>query len=304
MAGSVAADTRKQGVSGSFWSGVFATAVATPCTGPFMGSALGYALTQPPYVALLVFTTLGIGMSLPYLLLALNPAMIRWMPKPGAWMESFKQMMGFLMMATTLWLLWVFTGQMGENPLFILAFALLAASVAAWVYGKWGVPYKSNKVRRFAYVISAVILSLSVWLAYTASRDEISSSSSQEIASAESGWEPFSKERVEELRAQNIPVFIDFTAKWCLICQANHLTISQDTVSKKMQAAGVVRMKADWTKYDPEITAELKRFGRSGVPLYVYYGSGQKEGEILPQVLTADGIADVIEKSEGKRDVR
>lgn len=303
MAGDASSD-RKQGVTSSFTSGVFATAVATPCTGPFMGSALGYALTQPPAIALLVFTALGLGMSLPYLLLAINPAWIRWMPKPGAWMESFKQMMGFLMMATILWLLWVFVGQTGETALFMLAGALLIASVAAWIYGKWGAPYKAKKTRRVAYAISGVVLAASLWISYNASLLQDSVSSNQEIAMGENAWEPFSRARVEELRAQNIPVFIDFTAKWCLICQANHMTVTGSEVEKAMAQKGVVRMKADWTKYDPVITEELKGFGRSGVPLYVYYGTSGKEAEILPQLLTKDNVMQVMEKDTGKQDVR
>lgn len=302
IAGDASVD-RKQGVTSSFTSGVFATAVATPCTGPFMGSALGYALTQPPAIALLVFTALGLGMSLPYLLLAINPAWIRWMPKPGAWMESFKQMMGFLMMATILWLLWVFVGQTGETALFMLAGALLIASVAAWIYGKWGAPYKAKKTRRIAYAIAGMVLASSLWISYNASLLQ-EAPSSHEIAMGENAWEPFSRARVEELRAQNIPVFIDFTAKWCLICQANHMTVTGSEVEKAMADRGVVRMKADWTKYDPVITEELKSFGRSGVPLYVYYGTEGKEAEILPQLLTKDNVMQAMEKDTGKQGVR
>jgi thiol:disulfide interchange protein/DsbC/DsbD-like thiol-disulfide interchange protein len=303
LAGDASSD-RKQGVASSFTSGVFATAVATPCTGPFMGSALGYALTQPPAIALLVFTALGLGMSLPYLLLAINPAWIRWMPKPGAWMESFKQMMGFLMMATILWLLWVFVGQTGETALFMLAGALLIASVSAWIYGKWGAPYKAKKTRRVAYAIAGLVMAASLWITYNASLLQSSPTSNQEIAMGENAWEPFSRARVEELRAQNIPVFIDFTAKWCLICQANHMTVTGSDVEKVMAEKGVVRMKADWTKYDPVITEELKSFGRSGVPLYVYYGTKGKEAEILPQLLTKDNLMQAMEKDTGKQDVR
>lgn len=303
IAGDASVD-RKQGVTSSFTSGVFATAVATPCTGPFMGSALGYALTQPPAIALLVFTALGLGMSLPYLLLAINPAWIRWMPKPGAWMESFKQLMGFLMMATILWLLWVFAGQTGETALFMLAGALLIASVAAWIYGKWGAPYKAKKTRRIAYALASAVLAASLWISYNASLLQDTHASNQEIAMGENAWEPFSRARVEELRAQNIPVFIDFTAKWCLICQANHLTATSSEVEKAMSDRGVVRMKADWTKYDPVITEELKSFGRSGVPLYVYYGTEGKEAEILPQLLTKDNLMQAMEKDTGKQDVR
>lgn len=297
MAGDASQAKVKSKSSSSFLSGVFATAVATPCTGPFMGTALGYALTQPPFEALLVFTSLGLGMSLPYLLLGLNPGLMRFIPKPGAWMEGFKQLMGFLMLATVLWLLWVFAGQTSENALFILLFALLIASVAAWIYGSWGAPYKSKRTRRIAYVLSLSVLALSFWVASEAFEPK-HASEKQEIASADSDWEPFSRARVEELRAKNIPVFIDFTAKWCLICQANHLTVMKEEVNNRMTEKGVVRMKADWTKHDPIITEELKKFGRSGVPLYVYYGSGQQEANILPQVLTESALISAMDDGE------
>lgn len=290
MAGDASQSKKQSKSASSFWSGVFATAVATPCTGPFMGTALGYALTQPSWVALLVFTALGLGMSLPYLLLGLNPSLMRYIPKPGAWMEGFKQLMGFLMLATVLWLLWVFAGQTSENSLFILLFALLVASMAAWIYGTWGAPYKSKMTRRIAYALSISVFVFSFWVAFEAVQTGNHTSVKEEIAMAEGGWEPFSRERVAELRAKNIPVFIDFTAKWCLICQANHLTLTKGEVDRQMTEKGVVRMKADWTKHDPIITEELQKFGRSGVPLYVYYGSEQQEAEILPQVLTESAI--------------
>ncbi|MFV0340963.1 MAG: protein-disulfide reductase DsbD family protein, partial [Parachlamydiaceae bacterium] len=301
MAGDASQGKTGSKSSSSFWSGVFATAVATPCTGPFMGTALGYALTQPPLIALLVFTALGLGMSLPYLLLGLNPGLLRFVPKPGDWMEAFKQMMGFLMLATVVWLLWVFAGQTSENSLFILLFALLTASISAWIYGRWGAPYKSRKTRRAAYVAAMAVLVLSFWVASGAVRDQSAPSSSDQIAMAGDGWEPFSPQRVEELRAQNVPVFIDFTAKWCLICQANHLTLTKGPVEAKMAEKFVVRMKADWTKHDPLITEELKKFGRSGVPLYVYYGSEKQDAVILPQVLTDSSIISAVEEESSVR---
>ncbi len=304
MAGTASSDMKQKGASSSFWSGIFATAVATPCTGPFMGSALGYALTQPPHVSLLVFTSLGLGMSSPYLLLGMNPAWIRWMPKPGAWMEGFKQLMGFLMLLTTLWLLWVFVGQTNEQALFILAFALLAASFASWIYGRWGAPYKAKRTRYIAYFISGAVLIASVWVSFYASRSSLGYSEKGDVAVAESGWEPFSRERVEELRAQNIPVFIDFTAKWCLICQANHFTLTRGAADLALKEKGVVKMKADWTRYDPVITEELKKFGRSGVPLYVYYGPDKAEAELLPQVLTVESIVETVQKGAPLSDVR
>jgi thiol:disulfide interchange protein len=300
MAGDASQGKSGSKSSSSFLSGVFATAVATPCTGPFMGTALGYALTQPPHIALLVFTALGLGMSLPYLLLGLNPGLLRYIPKPGDWMEAFKQLMGFLMLTTVVWLLWVFAGQTSENSLFILLFALLTASISAWIYGRWGAPYKSKKTRRAAYVVAMAVLVISFWVASGAVKGD-STTTHDQIAMAGDGWEPFSPQRVEELRAQNIPVFIDFTAKWCLICQANHLTLTKENVESRMAEKGVVRMKADWTKHDPVITEELKKFGRSGVPLYVYYGTDKQDAVILPQVLTDSSIISAVGEENSVR---
>ena len=280
------------GLMASFTSGVFATAVATPCTGPFMGSALGFALTQPAYVALAIFTALGLGMAAPYLLLGVFPALIRWLPKPGAWMETFKQLLGFVMLATVIWLLWVFSSQTGHSALFLMLFALLSVSLAAWVYGRFSSPIRKAHVQRLGKIGAVLCFSAALGLAYVASGQvETTTTHAQEI-----GWEPFSAKRLAELRANNTPVLIDFTAKWCLICQANHLALSQSAVEQKFQDLGVVRMKADWTKRDPEITQELRKHGRSGVPLYVLYGADSKPTpHILPQVLTPEIVMNTLD---------
>lgn len=290
MAGDASLQGEKKGYEASFLGGVFATAVATPCTGPFMGSALGYGLTQPAYVSMAIFTAIGLGMSLPYLLLGIFPSLIRFLPKPGAWMESFKQFLGFLMLATVIWLLWVFSGQTSSAALFIMLFALLMSAIGAWIYGRWGAPYRSRHIRKVGYVLAALFLIGSLSTAHVASTQTYEA----EVAMNKE-WEPFSSERLKELRAKNIPVLIDFTAKWCLICQANHVILTQSDVAKKLDERGVVRMKADWTRHDPEITAELKKYGRSGVPLYVFYHETAKEAKILPQVLTPDNVISAID---------
>jgi thiol:disulfide interchange protein len=291
MAGEASIQSEKKGYQSSFFSGIFATAVATPCTGPFMGSALGYALTQPSYITMAIFTALALGMSLPYLLLGIFPALIRWFPKPGAWMESFKQFLGFLMMLTALWLLWVFVGQTSETALFGLLFALLIASLGAWIFGRFGAAYRSKTTRIAGYVLAACCLVFALGTVNFSSRLGADETSSEAPAS---DWEPYSEARVLALRAQGTPVLIDFTAKWCLICQTNHMVLTQGKVEKTLKERGVVRMKADWTRRDPEITKALKGFGRSGVPLYVLYGE-EKEPQILPQVLVPDSVIGLVE---------
>lgn len=296
VAGNASIGTKAKGYRSSFMSGMFATAIATPCTGPFMGSALGYAIGQPAYISFLIFTALGLGMSLPYLLIGFFPSCIRWLPKPGAWMESFKQFLGFLMLATVIWLLWVFNGQTSELGLFVMLFALLVASIGAWIYGRFGAIHRNKRSRQISNWLTAVFLIGSLGMIKMAS-DQVSSPDSHAVAHA--GWEPFSAEKVAELRKTKTPILIDFTAKWCLICQANHLVMTNKEVTKKFAENGVVLMKADWTRYDPVITEALKKYGRSGVPLYVYYSEGE-EPTILPQVLTPDVIVQTIEKT--KRD--
>lgn len=291
----------KNALIGSFFSGVLATAVATPCTGPFLGSAVGFAVTLPAAQAMLIFTSLGLGMSAPYLALAAFPALLKFMPKPGNWMITFKEIMGFFMIATVLWLVWVFGAQTNSFAVTLLLGSFFFLSVAAWIYGKWGTPIQKALTRRFATVTALVLFCVGAYTTVLASSSwaEAMGGGSSHVTSNEIAdvWEEFSPERLAELRERGTPVFIDFTAKWCLICQANHLTLSTSDVAKKFEEKGVIRMKADWTKRDEVIAGELRKFGRNSVPLYVLYGKDQSETpEILPQVLTPEGIIASIEK--------
>lgn len=292
---------KSSGYTGSFLSGVLATAVATPCTGPFLGSAIGFAVTLPVFQSLLIFTSLGLGMCFPYLLLAAFPSYLRFMPKPGAWMETFKQLTAFLLLATVLWLLWVFSAQTDTFSLICLLAGFLCFSIGAWIYGRGCSPIVSRKKRVFAYVFvllfafigtQAILLPRASWYSQTTLSQGKSSGNHWD------GWEDFSPERVAQLRSEGKPILIDFTAKWCLICQANHLVLSSEDIKKQLDDSGVVKMKADWTKSDPIITQELSKFGRNSVPLYVLYGSdGKQEPLILPQVLTPDVVADNLNKA-------
>ncbi|MBA3957360.1 MAG: thioredoxin family protein [Parachlamydiaceae bacterium] len=292
LAGKVS--TKNQGLGSSFLSGVLATAVATPCTGPFLGSAVGFALTVSMSEALLIFTFLGLGMALPYLLLAACPSLLRFLPKPGPWMNTFKELMGFIMIATVLWLLWVFSAQTGGLAVIILLISFFFISIGCWIYGKWASPVSGKRSRIISSVAAllcvlaggyAMLISTAPWVALLDQRTPAMISDTAQATV----WEDFSPERVAELRSQGIPVLIDFTAKWCLICQVNHLVLNSDSVNQKAEEKGVVRMKADWTKNDPKITEELRKHGRSGVPLYVLYGEDPTQpAQILPQVLTPD----------------
>lgn len=293
---------------GSFISGVLATAVATPCTGPFLGSAMGFAFTLPVPLAFIVFTSLGLGMSFPYLIFTAFPSLMKFLPRPGAWMMTFKELMGFVMLATVLWLVWVFGAQTSNIAVVLLLTSFLLISIACWIYGKWSLPVTQSFGRIVAFFCVFGLLVLSGVAIITASSEDVANLGNGASATVQRtgsirDWEPFSPERVAELQKQGTPVFVDFTAKWCLICQANHLVLSQDKVVEKMVEVGVVKMKADWTKSDELITQELKKFGRSGVPLYVFYGAGESQSpRILPQVLTAETILEHLDAIGNRSD--
>lgn len=305
-AGQTQAEKSKQSSSGymaSFFSGVMATAVATPCTGPFLGSAVGFAVTLPVIQSLLIFTVLGLGMCFPYLLLAAFPSYLRFLPKPGAWMEIFKHLMGFLLLATVLWLLWVFSAQTNTLSLICLLAGFLCFSVGAWLYGQGSSPLVSKPKRMISYVCVVLIVVVGCQVILMPRNSWYATESVDHKAKgAWAGWEEFSPERVAELQKQGKPVLIDFTAKWCLICQANHLVLDSEEVAGKLDDREVVKLKADWTRSDPVITEELSKFGRNSVPLYVLYGTDSKP-VILPQVLTPDVVLDHLDKAVPQEEI-
>lgn len=277
---------------GSFLSGVLATLVATPCTGPLLGPAVGFAMTLPALQALLIFTFVGLGMAAPYLFFSCFPHLVRFLPKPGNWMITFKQVMGFLMMATVLWLLWVFTAQTDMIALFALLGALMVMAIAAWIYGKWASPVKGKVIRRLATLISIVMVVFSGWYAL-----QVTKHSTHLPIVAEEGKVSYSPESVRALREQGKSVFVDFTAKWCLICQANKVVLHSAEIKDLFVKQDVIFLEADWTKKDPMITEELQKLGRSGVPVYAIYPSDLNQRPIiLPQTLTTKIVSDYVEK--------
>lgn len=204
-------------------------------------------------------------------------------------METFKELMGFLMLATALWLIWVFSAQTSSFAVVLMLAGFFCLSISCWIYGKWGSPVNTrvSRILSISFAIAILFVGAKFILVSTELPAEVEATSTL----VADGWETFSPERVAELQKQGKPILIDFTAKWCLICQANHIAMSTDSVSSNLKEKGVVKMKADWTKNDPVITQELRKFGRNGVPLYLLYGSDPaKPPAILPQVLTPDGI--------------
>lgn len=271
------------GLGGSFFQGVFATLLATPCTAPFLGTALGFAFSQSGLVIVAMFASVATGMALPYLLLSAQPGWMKFLPRPGAWMEKMKQLMGFPLMATLVWLLSILGGQLGvEGILFFSAF-LLCLAFACWLYGTFCGPLSSLRARAIAIFLAVVAVAGGGWYFL----GEKFAQSGRPAANA-IDWVPFSTAELDRLRGAGKTVFVDFTADWCITCKFNERTaINTPAVRDLLASTGVVPMKADWTNANPEITAALKQFGRVGVPLYVIYPpTGAGEPVVLPELLT------------------
>ena len=264
----------------SFMTGVLATVVASPCSAPFMGTALGFALTQTPLISLLVFAVLGIGMALPFVLLSWIPGLLEKLPAPGPWMESFRQFLAFPLYASAIWLLWVLGRQTSIDQVALVAIGMLLLAFAAWFAGGGAKRWKQ------AVAVVATVAALSIAIAPSDTADE------------DSLWEPYSRARLDELRSEGHPVFINLTAAWCITCLANEkMALSSAAFADTLQANNIVYLKGDWTNRNSEITALLKEYGRSGVPLYLYYSAHSVSAQILPQLLT-EGIVQKALKAE------
>ena len=288
---------QQHGYGGSFWSGVLATVVATPCTAPFMGSALGFALSQPATVALLVFTLLGLGMATPYVLLSLNPSWLYVLPRPGAWMETFKQLMAFPIFATVLWLTWVFGLQTGVDGIAYLLGAMLCVGAACWIWGRFNAAHTVTSRRVLVQMGTLVALCFAAFATWRGASIESEATATSSTRSAANGvsWQKFSAREVEALTSQGRPVFVDFTAAWCITCQVNkRVTLSQESVMNEFARRGVTLMRADWTRRDAEITRALQSHGRSGVPTYVLYKS-KEEATVLPEVLSENIVLNALD---------
>ena len=288
--------------AGSFSEGVFATILATPCTAPILGTALGFAFAQPADVVLLIFTCVAIGMSLPYFVLTLKPGWMKWLPKPGEWMVTAKQFMGFLMMATLVWLLYVLGKQLGMEGVIWTGAFLVVVGFACWLIGRFATLTASRGKNLRTWVLALLVLAAGYWLFLqpVIEADEMISGAAG-ASNEESGiaWEPFSLPVLEGYLKDGKPVFIDFTADWCLTCKVNEKAVLTDEdVVEKFNSSGIIAIKADWTRRDPAITRLLSKFGRSGVPLYVIFPAGKpREPIVLPEVITSGMVVEAIEKA-------
>jgi thiol:disulfide interchange protein DsbD len=273
---------QKPGLGGSFFTGILATVVATPCMGPLMGAAVGFALAQPAWLTFVVFTALALGLALPYLALTLQPQWTRFLPKPGGWMEVLKQATAVPLFGTAIWLTWVY-GQLyakdGINRLVPLLVCYLFLAIAGWALGKWPA--------RWGSAIAAVLL-IAFALALPLRKPKVETLT----------WQPYTQANFDAARASGQPVFIDFTAAWCLSCQVNEKAVLQSAdIESALTSRHVVLLKADWTQYDPTITRELSALGRSGVPTYAIYPPGKvSNADVLPEFLTKDIVLKAIEK--------
>src|SRR6266516_3221906 len=286
--------TGGQGEAGSFFQGVFATVLATPCTAPFLGTALGFAFAQSPAIILGMFVAIAAGMSAPYLLLCVQPAWLRFLPKPGPWMLHVKQFMGFLLLATLLLLMYVLGAQRGLEGAIWASCFLLIISIACWMKGAFVVPSASVAKRQISIVLLlALVICSGIYFIGGKFR---STKISTGVAQLAGDWQAFTPERLQAELGQGHTVFIDFTAAWCLTCKFNEANVLEsDAVREAFQRHAIVKLKADWTNGDPVITKLLQQFGRPGVPLYVLYPGKSEEPIVFPELLTKSVILEKLE---------
>ncbi|MGB8364766.1 MAG: protein-disulfide reductase DsbD domain-containing protein [Rhizomicrobium sp.] len=284
--------TRKGGATGAFFTGILAVAVAAPCTAPFMAAAIGFALTQGAGVALGVFAFLGVGFAAPFVALGLSPALLRMLPRPGAWMLHFKQLLAFPMYGAAAWLVWVIAQEAGPQGLAATLCALVGFAFAAWA---WGATRASRARWRTVGGVAALI-GAGVALAGIAFAQSDPPSASAVISETPLPAEPYSAARLDRLRSAKRPVFVDATAAWCITCLVNEkIALSSPAVTQAFDRTHTAYLVADWTKRNAAITALLAQHDRSGVPLYLYYRPGAEDAEVLPQILTQDAVLAAVE---------
>lgn len=267
---------QKPGYAGSFFTGVLATVVATPCTAPLMGAAIGFALVQAAWLTFVIFTAIALGLALPYLLLSFNPAWTKLLPRPGAWMEVLKEITSIPLFVTAVWLAWVFGKLESAGAMAALLGGLLVMVIIARVRGRWPSRWLSAVI---VAVVAVCVLAISL----------------MHRGSSALTWETYSADALASARASGKPVFVDFTAAWCLSCHVNEAAVLDSAeVQKKFASSGIVLMRADWTKYDPAITAELASVNRSGVPTYVIFPANNAAPDVLPELLSKGIVLDAL----------
>ncbi|HEV2334134.1 MAG TPA: protein-disulfide reductase DsbD domain-containing protein [Stellaceae bacterium] len=285
------------GLFGAFATGILATTVATPCTAPFMGAALGFALIAPAPLALLIFVALGSGLALPVVLATAIPGIARRLPRPGAWMVWFKQLLAFPLYGTVAWLIWVLIQEVGPTDALAGLFGLVVVGFAVWIFGRTRANGPAGRRLgagfAFAGIAAALILAATLATAAAPAAGEAAGAQRDNL-----GYEKFSTARLDQLVAAHQRVFVNLTAAWCITCLVNeHIALASQAVRRAFAQNHVVVLKGDWTRRDPEITAFLQEFGRSGVPLYLFYDQAGTP-TVLPQILTEATVLDALRKSD------
>ncbi len=276
--------TKQSGYKGSFFNGVLTAVVASPCSGPLMGPALGWAVTQPVQVGIWIFVGLGVGVALPILVLCHIPSLINRLPAPGQWMETFKEFLAFPIYLAAIWLLWVFGRQTDTTTMAALVFGGVFIAFACWLSSKYATG-KKLWFNRSIILLSLIAAIYIPWAQYQSTQEK------------SDRWQAWTPELVEQLRGEGRAVFVDFTADWCITCLANEKAVLETTdIEAAFDQYQVATLKGDWTNSDPKITAVLQEYGRSGVPLYLYYAPNSTgKAQVLPQILTKDLVIEALQ---------
>jgi thiol:disulfide interchange protein len=283
--------TARSGATGAFFTGVLAVVVATPCTAPFMAAALGFALSQPAPQTVAVLLAMGLGLALPFLALSMTPALQRLMPRPGTWMDRLRQFLAFPMWASAVWMIWVLTQQTGPDGVIYALGGMILIAFAIWLLRLGSAGTVGAWLRRGLAAAAVLLAFAAVLKLQDGPATAASASGGPSTGVSFEGWERFSRTRMTEAVAAGKPVFVDFTAAWCITCLVNErVALETPDARRAFEQTGTVKLKGDWTNRDPEITSLLKELGRAGVPLYLYWAPGAERPKILPQVLTEAAI--------------
>ena len=298
LVGADAGVAKRNDVIGSFGMGILAAVVGAPCMGPLVAGVSGLAVQANIATGLLIFGMMGLGLASPFLLLSIFPKLVTFLPKPGLWMESLKQGMGFLLMAAVVFLALVAGRQGGVDAVIVLLLLMLVCGVGAWIFGRWGAASRSRRSQRVSKVLALLLIVGSLAWAMNATQSAYANFGTAQTAGDASGqWAAWSEEKVQTNIAEGRPVFVDFTAAWCLICQVNKkVALRTDATAELFEEYGIVALTADWTRYDPEITDALEEFDRSGVPLYLLYAPDGGV-TVLPQNLSSSAIREAVESA-------
>ena len=290
----------KGGLGGSFFSGLLATVVATPCSAPFLGTALGATLAMPASQSMLIFTLIGLGLASPFLLLSLFPGLISALPRPGAWMESFKQGMSFLLFGTVGFMLYVLTNQIEGLPVLFAILSLVLIALGCWIYGRWALPHKPERTQNIARLLTFLAIAGGLWFGLpNASAKRSHAEEAVNLKDPDAlHWETWSPEKVAALRAAKQPVYIDFTASWCWTCQVNKRVYSDTGLRALFKQHHVATLKADWSDENETIRLALEALGKRAVPVNVLYIPGTEEPFILDELLTVGNVTAALKKLE------